>query len=101
MANRIVVYWRDIPAQVIIKKGRTTAKRELSLRFTEAIDMCAMRTGAAETDDYLAEWRRADPVEVSDDLEAEADKATAELEAAYDKERLVALVKGGGRESHG
>lgn len=101
MANRIVVYWRDIPAQVIIKKGRTTAKRELSLRFTEAIDMCAMRTGAAETDDYLAEWRRADPVEVSDDLEAEADKAAAELEAAYDKERLVALVKGGGRESHG
>jgi len=101
MANRIVVYWRDIPAQVIIKKGRATAKRELSLRFTEAIDMCAMRTGAAETGDYLAEWRRADPVEVSDDLEAEADKAAAELEAAYDKERLVALVKGGGRESHG
>ena len=101
MANRIVVYWRDIPAQVIIKKGRATAKRELSLRFTEAIDMCAMRTGAAETDDYLAEWRRADPVEVSDDLEAEADKAAAEFEAAYDKERLVALVKGGGRESHG
>lgn len=101
MANRIIVYWRDIPAQVIIKKGRATAKRELSLRFTEAIDMCAMRTGAAETDDYLAEWRRADPVEVSDDLEAEADKAAAELEAAYDKERLVVLVKGGGRESHG
>lgn len=101
MANCIIVYWRDIPAQVIVKKGRATAKRELSLRFTEAIDMCAMRTGAAETDDYLAEWRRADPVEVSDDLEAEADRAAAELEAAYDKERLVALVKAGGRESHG
>ena len=82
MADRIIVYWRDIPAQVIIKRGRTSAKRELSLRFTEAIDMCAMRTGAAETDDYLAEWRKADPVPVSDDLEAEADKAAAELEAA-------------------
>ena len=101
MANCIVVYWRDIPAQVIIKKGRASAKRELTLRFTEAIDMCAMRTGAAETDDYLADWHRADPVEVSDDLEAEADRVAAELEAAYDKERLVALVKGGGRESHG
>jgi len=101
MANCIIVYWRDIPAQVIIKKGRASAKRELTLRFTEAIDMCAMRTGAAETDDYLADWRRADPVEVSDDLEAEADKVAAELETAYDKERLVALVKGGGRESHG
>jgi hypothetical protein len=99
MADRIIVYWRDIPAQVIVKKGRQTAKRELSLRFTEAIDMCAMRTGASETDDYLAEWRKADPVVVSDDLEAEADKAAAELEAAYDKERLATLVKAGGRET--
>ncbi|MCD2173286.1 virulence factor [Rhizobium sp. C4] len=97
MADLIVVYWRDIPAQVIVKKGRATAKRELSLRFTEAIDMCAMRSGAAETDDYLAEWRKADPIPVSDDLEAEADKAAADLEAAYDKERLVALVHAGGR----
>ena len=99
MAQLQVVYWRDIPAQVIVKAGRrSVAKRELSLRFTEAIDMCAMRSGAAETDDYLAEWRRADPVEVSDDLEAEAEKAATALEAEYDKERLVALVKSGGKE---
>lgn len=99
MADRIIVYWRDIPAQVIVKQGRKTAKRELSLRFTEAIDMCAMRTGAAETDDYLAEWRKGDPVPVSDDLETEADKAAVEIEEAYDKARLVALVQKGGREN--
>lgn len=97
MADRIIVYWRDIPAQIIVKKGRTSAKRELSLRFTEAIDMAAMRTGASESGDYLAEWRRGDPEPVSDDLEAEADKAQAALEADYPKERLVALVKSGGR----
>ena len=99
MADLVILYWRDIPAQVIVKRGRQTARRELPLRFTEAIDMCAMRTGAAETDDYLAEWRKADPVPVSDDLEAEADKAVAELEAAFDRERLVALVKAGGRDN--
>ena len=99
MAQLQIVYWRDIPAQVIVKAGRkNVAKRELSLRFTEAIDMCAMRTGAAETDDYLAEWRRADPVEVGDDLEAEAEKAANALEEEYPKERLVALVKSGGKE---
>lgn len=97
MAECIIVYWRDIPAQVIVKKGRSNAKRELSLRFTEAIDMAAMRSGAAETDDYLAEWRKGDPETVSDDLEAEADKAAAALEAEYDKERLVTLVNAGGR----
>ena len=97
MADLIIVYWRDIPAQVIVRKGRQNAKRELPLRFTEAIDMCAMRTGADETDAYLAEWRKADPVSVSDDLEAEADKALAEIDAQYDKDRLVALVKSGGK----
>ena len=97
MADLIIVYWRDIPAQVIVKKGRQSAKRELPLRFTEAIDMCAMRTGAGETDAYLAEWRKASPVTVSDDLEQEAERAAAELDSTYDRERLVALVKAGGR----
>jgi hypothetical protein len=97
MADLIVVYWRDIPAQVIVKQGRKSAKRELSLRFTEAIDMAAMRSGAAETDDYLAEWRKADPLPVSDDLEAEAEKAAADIEARFDRERLVELAKAGGR----
>ncbi|UUP16026.1 virulence factor [Nitratireductor thuwali] len=98
MADLIVVYWRDIPAQVIVKKGRKTARRELSLRFTEAIDMCAMRVGARDTDSYLAEWRRADPIAVSDDLETEAEKARSDLEETYTDERLKALVKAGGHD---
>ncbi|MCV3240913.1 virulence factor [Mesorhizobium sp. ZC-5] len=100
MADLIVVYWRDIPAQVIVKKGRQNAKRELPLRFTEAIDMCAMRTGAGDTDAYLAEWRKADPVPVSDDLESEAEKALADIDGRYTRERLVALVKSGGKEDN-
>ncbi|MEM1040402.1 MAG: virulence factor [Pseudomonadota bacterium] len=100
MAQLQIVYWRDIPAQVMVKAGRRNqAKRELSLRFTEAIDMAAMRTGAAESEDYLAEWRRGDPVDVGDDLEAEADAAMEKIETEYDKDRLVALVKNGGREA--
>ena len=39
----------------------------------------------------------ADPVPVGDDLEAEADKAAADLDAGFDRERLVALAKAGGR----
>ena len=100
MAKLQIVYWRDIPAQIMVKAGRRNqAKRELSLRFTEAIDMAAMRTGAAETDDYLAEWRRGDPVDVGEELEEEAQKAMDAIEAEYDKDRLVELVKNGGREA--
>jgi hypothetical protein len=95
----IVLYWRDIPSQVVVKAGRTSAKRELPKRFIEAIDAAAMRAGAASTDDYLADWRRGDPLVCGDDLEAEASAAAARIEAEYDHERLVALAKNGGRES--
>lgn len=98
MAQLTIVYWRDIPAQIIVKAGRKSAKRELPLRFTEAIDMCAMRTGASETDDYLAEWRRGEPVSVKGELEAEADRAFARIDTEYDKDRLVRLVNQGGKE---
>lgn len=100
MAQLIVVYWRDIPAQVIVKKGRRDqVKVVLDERFEKAIDRAAMRGDARGTEDYLAEWKKADPVEVSDDLQAEADKKAAELEAAYDDERLKVLVANGGSEA--
>jgi hypothetical protein len=80
LAERVIVYWRDIPAQVIVKAGRrAVAKRELPERFVQAIDASAMRTGARDTDAYLAEWRRGAPEPCGDDLEAEADAALARL----------------------
>ena len=98
MAERSIVYWRDIPAQVIVKAGRKAAKRQLDLRFEQAIDRAAMRAGLTGTDAYLAEWRRGAPEPCGDDLEAEADAAQAGLEAAYTPERVRALVANGGRE---
>ena len=96
MADRIIVYWRDIPAQVIVKKGRDSAKKQLDERFEKAIDRAAMRAKLRDTDSYLAEWRRADPVAVGDDLDAEATAAAAKLEQDYPDERLTALVMNGG-----
>jgi Virulence factor len=98
MAQLTVVYWRDIPAQVIAKQGRQTAKRQLAERFEKAIDRAAMRAKLTGTDAYLAEWRRADPVDCSADLEAEASAAAARLEADYPDDRLARLVAAGGLE---
>ena len=50
MAQLIVVYWRDIPAQVIVKRGRVSAKRQLAERFEQAIDRAAMRANLRDTD---------------------------------------------------
>lgn len=96
MATLTIVYWRDIPAQVIARRGRETAKRQLPERFEKAIDRAAMRSGKRDTDAYLAEWRRAEPVPCGDDLEAEAASHAARLEAEFTDERLDALVQSGG-----
>ena len=59
MAKLITIYWRDIPAQVMGRKGRTTAfKRVLGPRFQRAIDRAAMRAGRGSSDHYLDDWRR-------------------------------------------
>ena len=91
-----VVYWRDIPAQVIVKQGRTAARRQLPERFEQAIDRCAMKVGARDADAYLAEWRRGEPVEVEGDLEQAAQAEATRLEAEFDNERIKALIANGG-----
>lgn len=96
MAQLIVVKWRDIPAQVIVKAGRKTARRQLTERFEKAIDMCAMRVGARDDDAYLAEWKRSDPTEVDGDLEEAAEAAARELEDAYPDTRLKSLIENEG-----
>jgi hypothetical protein len=96
MAELIIVSWRDIPAQVIVKAGRRTAKRPLADRFQEAIDRAAMRAKLRDTDAYLAEWRRNPSGECGDDLEAEAARIVAQIDADYPPERLTAMVAAGG-----
>ena len=96
MPKLIVIYWRDIPAQVIGQQGRQRIKQELDKRFAVAIDRAAMRAKLRDTDSYLAEWRRGAPLPCGDDLEAAAAEAAQGLEQEFDTERLDALVASGG-----
>lgn len=97
MPDVTIVYWRDIPAQVIVGKGRRGAKKQLAERFEQAIDRAAMKSGAAETDDYLAEWRKAEPFVVDGDPAEIAAQQAAKLEADYDQDRLKVLIDNDGR----
>ena len=99
MARITVVYWRDIPAQVIAGSGRRAAKIQLSERFEQAIDRAAMRSGASETDAYLADWRKVAEDEVpGEDAEIAAARA-AELEALWTPERLRDVAMAGGHDT--
>ncbi len=96
MPDVTIVYWRDIPAQVIVGKGRRGAKRPLPERFEQAIDRAAMKVGAADTDAYLAEWRKAAPFAVDGDPDAIADAEATRLDAEYDRDRIKALIDNDG-----
>ncbi len=97
MAQVTIVYWRDIPAQVIVGRGRKAAKLPLPERFEQAIDRAAMGAGLAGTDDYLAEWRRAEPFEVEGEDMSVAEATAAQLDNEYDTDRLKTLISNGGR----
>lgn len=97
MPEVTIVYWRDIPAQVIVGKGRRAEKRALPERFEQAIDRAAMKSGAADTDAYLADWRKADPVAIDGAAADIAAAETARIDNAYDTARLKALIDNGGR----
>lgn len=96
MPDVTVVYWRDIPAQVIVGKGRRGAKAVLPERFEQAIDRAAMKVGASDTNAYLAEWRKAAPYEVEGDAEAVATEEAARLDREYDQDRIKALIANDG-----
>lgn len=95
MASLIVISWRDIPAQVIAKRGRETVKVPLSVRFQEAVDRAAMRAGKGSSDAYLADWRRT-PRACGDDLNAEAAEEAARLEALYSDADLERVIRAKG-----
>lgn len=91
MATLTRILWRDIPAQVVAKEGRRTAKAVLPLRFQMAIDKAATRAGKKDMDEYLAEWRRVERP-CGDDLDAEVAAEVARIEAEFPRPRLAELT---------
>ena len=96
MTDVTIVYWRDIPAQVIVGKGRRGAKRVLAERFEQAIDRAAMKVNAESSDAYMADWRKAAPYSVDGEQGDVAEAEAQRLEAEYDKAHIKALIDNDG-----
>ena len=93
----VTIYWRDIPSQVLVQKGRTKAKVQLPQRFQEAIDRAAMRAGKGSSDLYLEEWRRTtQQVEPQEDLQEFAESTAEQLADQFDDALLDRLIRNKG-----
>ena len=98
MVKRVLVFWRDIPSQVILQRGRRREKVMLSDRFQEAIDRAAMRAGARDEEAYLADWRKSEPVEIEGNPQEIAEAEASRLVAAYPALRIRTLIERDGWE---
>ena len=97
MERLITIYWRDIPAQVIGRRGRKSAvKKPLDPRFQHAIDRAAMRAGRASSKAYLEDWRR-ESQPCGPDLEQEVADEVARLETRFPPEVLTRVIRAKGR----
>ena len=97
MVKQILIYWRDIPSQVVVQRGRTREKVQLSHRFQEAIDRAAMRAGKGGSDAYLAEWRReASRVDSDVELRELAEQVAGRLESEFSDEMLTQMIRNHG-----
>ena len=94
-ATLTVIWWRDIPAQVVAKDRRQSHKIVLHPRFQVAIDRAAKKAGMEEWGVYLEQWRK-ELRPCGDDVKDEAEAEAQRLEAAYPKEALNRLVATGG-----
>ena len=94
----VVIFWRDIPAQVNARAGGEKHQFVLPRRFQRAIDDAAMVAGKKTANEYVGEWRRTSMPLLNDGdaVPAAAEEEVARLEAAFSRERLQEFVANGG-----
>ncbi len=95
--QKITIFWRDIPSQIMVRKGRQRAKAMLSARFQEAIDRAAMRAGKGSSEQYLEDWRREyDDLRGESNMQEIATAAVQQLESSFTDEDLERLIRNKG-----
>ena len=95
--KKITIFWRDIPSQVLIQKGRNRKKKMLEHRFQEAIDRAAMRAGKGSSDAYINEWRRVtEIIDECPDIDTLLIREVTQLEDKYSDSELLSLIRNNG-----
>ena len=58
MTKIFILSWQNIPSVIEARDSNGIEKVELSKRFSELIDLVAMKKGIVGTDDYLQDWKK-------------------------------------------
>ncbi len=95
MAKLKIVYWRDIPGQVVIREGRRSTRIRLPARFMRAIERAGYRLKKKQQDALFEPWH--DVAQPFDgDIKQQARQLVEHLEQTYTEEVLEILIRASG-----
>ncbi len=84
MATYRILYWQEVPSQIVVEGDDGDVRLPLPTKFTERIDAVAIERGLTGGDDYLAQWTWSDDQDRDGTAEEVAQAVLAELEANAD-----------------
>ena len=96
MAQLKIVYWRDIPGQVVFKEGRRNTRLRLPLRFMKAIERAANRLKKQNKDALFEPWHDVAQI-VDGDVRRQAEELIGQLEEQYSDAVLDQLIRASGK----
>ena len=92
MAKLKIVYWRDIPGQVVYREGRRNTRLRLPARFSRAIERAAYRLKKQQQDALFEPWHDvAQPID--GDVRQQARQLVRRLEQQYTEDVLETLIR--------
>ncbi|MDQ4078620.1 MAG: virulence factor [Chloroflexota bacterium] len=93
MARYQIMYWKEFPVQVKAEDDSGVVKAMLPDRFSESVDAAAMAEGSTGSEAYLSAWEWGSVEEREGSAQEVLDAVVAELDDAYPRERLVAMIQ--------
>lgn len=97
MAQLKIVYWRDIPGQVVYKQDRRNTRLRLSTKFMKAIERAAYRLKKQNQDAWFDPWHDVEQT-VNGDVRTQAEQLIQQLEEQYSEAVLDKLVRASGED---
>jgi hypothetical protein len=97
MGQLKIVYWFDIPGQVVVRNGRKNSRLRLSYRFANAIDRASNRIKKKGEDALFDPWHSIDQ-DFEGDINEQAELLVKRLEQEYTDEVLDKLIRASGKD---
>ncbi len=95
MARLKIVFWRDIPGQVVYREGRRNTRLRLPARFSKAIERAAYRLRKHDKDALFDPWHDVDQP-FAGDVGEQARALVRQLDEDYTDEVLETLIRASG-----